>query len=194
MTWMQPRRTSSLGESACTCAPSNRMAPFVTSPRSACSRFEIAFRVVVLPAPLAPSNATMWPRGTSSDTPLSTRMTWSYTTSMLLRDRIAALAGCVRAASWAATDTRPPYLSPRAGRGRASFALRIVRNSCSRRLVAGLGALRPSRILGHVVLGGGFQHRAHLVLHGRDPIGDLHPLGAVPLLHIGGLVAVVVTA
>ena len=35
--------------------------PLVTSPRSACSRLEIAFSVVVLPAPLAPSSATMPP-------------------------------------------------------------------------------------------------------------------------------------
>ena len=39
----------------------NSIEPFVTSPRSARSRFEIAFRVVVLPAPLAPRSATMPP-------------------------------------------------------------------------------------------------------------------------------------
>ena len=40
-------------------------------------RLEIAFSVVDLPAPLAPSRATMPPSGTSSDTPFSTRITWS---------------------------------------------------------------------------------------------------------------------
>jgi len=33
ITWMQPRRTSSLGERCCTSAPSNEMVPLVTSPR-----------------------------------------------------------------------------------------------------------------------------------------------------------------
>ena len=32
---------------------------------------EIAFRVVVLPAPLAPIRATSWPRPTVSDTPFT---------------------------------------------------------------------------------------------------------------------------
>ena len=45
------------------------------SPRSAASRFEIDFSVVDLPAPLAPSSATILPFGTSSETPLSTRIT-----------------------------------------------------------------------------------------------------------------------
>jgi hypothetical protein len=47
-------RTSSFGDSPCTVTPSNSIEPLVTSPRSACSRLEIAFSVVVLPAPLAP--------------------------------------------------------------------------------------------------------------------------------------------
>ena len=55
-------------------------------------------------------------------------------------------------------------------------------------------ALRPRLVLGHVVLGRGVEKRLHLVLHGRDPVGDFHPLGAVPLLHVGGVVAVVVGA
>ena len=58
MTWIAPRRTRSLGESLSTRSPSNRIEPLVTSPRSARMRFEIAFKVVVLPAPLAPSSAT----------------------------------------------------------------------------------------------------------------------------------------
>jgi hypothetical protein len=49
----------------------------VTSPRSVRSKLEIAFSVVVLPAPFAPSSATIFPSGTASDTPFSTRMTWS---------------------------------------------------------------------------------------------------------------------
>ena len=48
----------------------------VTAPRSPCSKLEIARSVVVLPAPLPPSNDTMLPSGTLSETPLSTKMTW----------------------------------------------------------------------------------------------------------------------
>src|SRR5437016_1498709 len=64
----------------------------------------------------------------------------------------------------------------------------------SRGLVAGLGAVGPRLVLRDVVLGRLLQQRAHLVLHGRDPVGHLHPLGAVPLLHVGAVVAVVVAA
>ncbi len=46
----------------------------------------------------------------------------------------------------------------------------------------------------HVFGGRLIDQRNDLVLHGRDPIGDLDPLGAVPLLHIGRVVAVVVVA
>ena len=53
------------------------MVPLVTSPRSVRSTPEIALSVVVLPAPLAPSSVVMVPACTSSDTPLSTRMTLS---------------------------------------------------------------------------------------------------------------------
>ena len=56
---------------------SNVMEPLVTSPRSVRSTPEMALSVVVLPAPLAPSSVVMEPALTSSDTPLSTRMTLS---------------------------------------------------------------------------------------------------------------------
>ena len=74
---MQPRRTRAFGVALSTRSPSNSIEPFVTSPRSVRRRFEIAFSVVVLPAPLAPRIATMPPRGTESDTPFRTRITWS---------------------------------------------------------------------------------------------------------------------
>ena len=77
MTWITPRLTRSFGVSRSTRSPANSIDPLVTSPRSARSRLLIAFRVVVLPAPLAPSSATMRPFGTDSDTPFNTRMTWS---------------------------------------------------------------------------------------------------------------------
>src|SRR5437016_5387654 len=64
----------------------------------------------------------------------------------------------------------------------------------SRRLVASLRAGRPGLVLRHVVLGRRLEQRTHLVLHRRDPVGDLDPLGAVPLLHIGAVMAVVVAA
>ena len=51
------------------------MAPLVISPRSECSNPEIAFRVVVFPAPLAPSNVVIFPSCTFNDTPLRTRIT-----------------------------------------------------------------------------------------------------------------------
>ena len=57
--------------------PWSSTTPLVTSPRSVRSSPEIAFSVVLLPAPLAPSSATIPPSGTWRDTPLSTRMTWS---------------------------------------------------------------------------------------------------------------------
>src|SRR5215471_14660128 len=63
-----------------------------------------------------------------------------------------------------------------------------------RRLVADLSALRPTRVLFDVVLGRFFEQRAHLVFHRLDPVGDLHPFGAVPLLHVSGMVAVVIGA
>ncbi len=46
-------------------SPSNMISPRVTSPSSVLSRPEIAFSVVDLPAPLAPSSATIAPLGTS---------------------------------------------------------------------------------------------------------------------------------
>ena len=57
-------------------SPRNSIEPLVTSPRSPLSRLETARSVVVLPAPLPPSRATMPPSGTCSETPLSTRITW----------------------------------------------------------------------------------------------------------------------
>src|ERR1700730_478237 len=118
-------------------------------------------------------------------------MTWSYTTSMLFSDRIASTAEAGATASDCATAvTCSPFpASPHAGRG--DMPARLLR---LRRLIAGLGALRPRLVLGHIVLGGGIEQRLHLVLHGRDPIGDLDPIGAVPLLHVSRMVAVVVRA
>ena len=57
--------------------PASSIAPLVTSPRSDRSTPEIAFKVVVLPAPLAPRSVVIEPSRTSIDTPLSTRMTRS---------------------------------------------------------------------------------------------------------------------
>jgi ABC-type multidrug transport system ATPase subunit len=51
--------------------------PFVTSPRSERNKFEMAFNVVVFPAPFAPNKATIPPSATSKETPFKTRMTWS---------------------------------------------------------------------------------------------------------------------
>ena len=55
--------------------------PPVTRAASVPMNPEIARKVVVLPAPLAPRIATTWPLPTLIDTPLSARITRLYTTS-----------------------------------------------------------------------------------------------------------------
>src|SRR4051812_21556331 len=177
---MQPRRTSSFGECLSTRSPANSTVPFVTSPRSACSRLEMAFRVVVLPAPFAPRIATMPPLGTDSDTPFSTRMTWSYTTSMLLTARMisagvgamsigAALIGFSTIGPWRNVCAErgwrePTRLPPAEAHPLGGWALR------SRCLVAGFGALRPAGILLGIVLGGRIELLAHAIRHGFDRV------------------------
>ena len=52
------------------------MEPLVTAPRSALSRFEIAFSVVVLPRAVRAEKRDDAALAPSSDTPFSTRMTW----------------------------------------------------------------------------------------------------------------------
>src|SRR2546426_4245885 len=54
MTWTIPRVTTSAGSFRWIGCPSHSIVPLVTSPRSVRSSPEIAFRVVLLPAPLAP--------------------------------------------------------------------------------------------------------------------------------------------
>src|SRR5450759_2432020 len=106
---------------------------------------------------------------------------------MLLTERIAPTGADNVFSICAATAMRAPKeLSPRHGAGSEISKLR--------RLVARLRALRPRLVLGHVVRRRRFEQWTHLVLHGRNPVGDLHPLGAVPLLYIGRLMAVVVGA
>src|SRR5690348_10371431 len=109
---------------------------------------------------------------------------------MLLTERIVTLAaaperrGPAGATSLIARSrTAPSAPGDRRGRARSQ-----------RFVVAGLGPLRPRLVLAHVVVGGAVEQRQHLVLHRRDPVRDLHPLPAVPLLHVGGVVAVVVLA
>ena len=70
-----PRRTTACGGRRSIRSPSSSMAPLVISPRSECSSPEIAFSVVVFPAPLAPSNVVIFPSRTFNDTPLRTRIT-----------------------------------------------------------------------------------------------------------------------
>ena len=77
ITWKMPRRTILSGSMPLMRSPSNTISPRVTSPSSVLSSPEIAFSVVDLPAPLAPSSATMAPFGTSRLKPRSTRMTSS---------------------------------------------------------------------------------------------------------------------
>ena len=77
ITWKTPRRTTSSGGRRSIRSPSNSIVPSVTSPSSAASSPEMAFRVVDLPAPFEPSNATMLPFGTVRERPFRTRITSS---------------------------------------------------------------------------------------------------------------------
>ncbi len=72
-----PMRVTSKGRMPSMRLSPSRIDPLVTCPRSVRSTPEMAFSVVVLPAPLAPSSVVMAPALTSSDTPFSTRMTLS---------------------------------------------------------------------------------------------------------------------
>ena len=77
MTCTMPIPTISPGASASVRLPRNSIEPLVTSPRSDASKVDTDFKVVLLPAPLAPSKATILPCGTSKETPRSTKITWS---------------------------------------------------------------------------------------------------------------------
>ena len=68
-----PSATRLCAASVAMLRPWNCTSPRVTSPRSAFSKPLIAFSKVLLPAPLAPSSATMPPSGTSIDAPLMAR-------------------------------------------------------------------------------------------------------------------------
>ena len=61
ITWKMPRRTILSGSMPLMRSPLKTISPRVTSPSSVLSRPEIAFSVVDLPAPLAPSSATIAP-------------------------------------------------------------------------------------------------------------------------------------
>ena len=58
---MMPRRPISSAFFLSIRVPFQSMLPSVTSPSSTCSNPEMAFRVVLLPAPLAPNKATIGP-------------------------------------------------------------------------------------------------------------------------------------
>src|SRR5256885_11076763 len=106
MTWMQPRRTSSLGERACTSSPSKMMEPLVTSPRSAERRLEIALSVVDLPAPFAPRRDRKSTRLNSSHLVISYAV---FCLKKKINIRIVHLAGHV--AGMAVEPTNAPLCS-----------------------------------------------------------------------------------
>src|SRR5215470_15191409 len=116
---------------------------------------------------------------------------------MLLTCRIASAGGVAAAAGRSVrVDDATLIVKPR-GEPLDPLPARAERGSrkaSSRRFIARLGAGRPGLVFRHIVLGGGLEQRTHLVLHGLDPVGDLHPLGAVPLLHVGGMMSVMVRA
>jgi hypothetical protein len=55
--------------------PRKASEPFVTAPPSEASSVDTDFKVVLLPAPLAPSSATILPIGTLNDTPRIAKIT-----------------------------------------------------------------------------------------------------------------------
>jgi hypothetical protein len=72
-----PRRTISAAFRVSTRSPPRLTWPSRIEPFSGFNRPEIALRVVVLPAPFVPRRATIFPFGTSSETPRSTwTMSW----------------------------------------------------------------------------------------------------------------------
>src|SRR5262245_27900861 len=73
-------------------SPANATLPRVIAPSSTARSPEMAFTVVDLPAPLAPSSAVMPPCLASRLNPRSTRMTSLNTTSTFLTSRIAVAA------------------------------------------------------------------------------------------------------
>src|SRR3974390_1903633 len=110
-------------------------------------------------------------------------------TSMLLTQRIFSAAAEAVVALWvgpAMTGIDESLSPPRRGGGNVPPRLR--------RLVASFRALRPRLVLGQISRRRRIKQRHDLVLHGRDPVRDLDPLSAVPLLHIGGVMAVVILA
>src|SRR5215207_9023591 len=80
--------------------PSKTISPRVTWPSSDLSRPEMAFSVVDLPAPLAPSSVTTAPCGTSRLKPRRTRMTSSYMTSTLRTASSGAAPAAGTAPMW----------------------------------------------------------------------------------------------
>src|ERR1041384_748999 len=118
---------------------------------------------------------------------LLTVSTFSALAEDLVEDLAEAAVSVCVAADIVAPQTRT---SPPRGDGeRAFFQTRAFRG-----VVASLGALRPAGVLADVVLSRFVDHWDDLVLHGCDPIGNLDPFGAIPLLHIGRVVAVVIVA
>src|SRR5262249_53156404 len=88
MTWKMPRCTMRSGARRVISSPSKVTRPRVMAPSSLASRPEIAFSVVDLPAPLAPSSAVMPPRRAERLSPRSTRMTSLNTTSTFSTSRM----------------------------------------------------------------------------------------------------------
>src|SRR3569832_694867 len=76
---------------------------------------------------------------------------------------------------------------PLPANGERSFALRLL-------LVAGFRALRPAGIGAGIVMRRRQDQRLDLRLDRLDPVGTLGPLLAVPLRHVGRVMAVMVGA
>ncbi len=75
MTWATPRRTIDAADRPSMRSPARRIDPALTRPRWTGSSPVTARSNVVLPAPLAPSSATIEPSGTANDAPRRATMT-----------------------------------------------------------------------------------------------------------------------
>src|SRR5476651_454292 len=151
------------------------MLPCTTSPRSARSRLEMAFKVLLLPAPLAPSSTAICPLATCRETPRTARMAFSYSTSMPCTCKIGmSLMGLswVNRAQWPAHIARQPVKE-------SGFLAAITRGDA---------------LFGGVFFRRGFNDRPQQLAVGLHPVADQVPFGAVPLLEAHGTAAFVVRA
>ena len=104
-----------------TSLPSKRIAPAVTAPRSAGRRFDTALSSVVLPAPLAPSSATISPRRTVEVDAVQ-RARWRRCRSPRRRSNAAGCRSAMTSASSLEARRRPAGGRPPPAASRLSWS------------------------------------------------------------------------